>query len=203
MQGKKRIGPPGLVHIIPLDRKRKKAHDTAAHKNTDRSDPAGKRVEDLKRNDEQLFYRALAELEQNPLVRRMDGFTQHRGNATLGHCRAVAVFSFRMAQRLGWDIDEKALATGAMLHDYYLYNRKKERIGGIRHLCNHPALALRNAERVAVLGRKERNIIRSHMWPMTPLQLPRCREAWLVTLADKYCAAREFSRGKRRKGPAV
>ena len=30
------------------------------------------------------------------------------------------------------------------------------------------------------------------MWPYTPFKLPKCREAWLVVLADKVCAIQEL-----------
>lgn len=30
------------------------------------------------------------------------------------------------------------------------------------------------------------------MWPYTPTQLPKCREAWIVVMADKICAIREL-----------
>ena len=44
---------------------------------------------------------------------------------------------------------------------------------------------------------KIEDIIRKHMWPMTVVP-PRCREAWLVCLADKYASTLETL--KIRKG---
>ena len=64
-------------------------------------------------NDAKRFYRALTALEQDPRVQQMERFRQHKGNSTLNHCHNVAVTGFRMAQRLGWNIDEEALARGA------------------------------------------------------------------------------------------
>ena len=37
---------------------------------------------------------------------------------------------------------------------------------------------------------REENIIHRHMFPLTPMP-PTTREAWIVCLADKYCAAAE------------
>lgn len=40
----------------------------------------------------------------------------------------------------------------------------------------------------------EREIIKKHMFPLTPIP-PTCREACLVCLADKICAAKETTGG--------
>lgn len=145
------------------------------------------------RNNTNQFFHVLAGLERDPQVRRMEQYTQHKGNPTLRHCHNVAVTSFRMAQRLGWRIDESAMARGALLHDFHLYTREKK---DWKHLFRHPRLALRNAEALFSLSQKEKNIITSHMWPLTVLSVPRSKEAFLVTLADKYCAFCEM-RGRR------
>lgn len=142
------------------------------------------------------FCRALHGLERDPQVGRMKQYTQHKGTATFRHCRSVAVSSFRLAQKLGWRIDENALARGAMLHDFHLYTREKK---DIRHLFRHPRVALRNAEEVFRLNDKEKNIITSHMWPLTPLAVPKSKEAVLVMLADKYCAFREMHGRRSRR----
>ena len=146
------------------------------------------------KNDTVKFYRTLDTLEQDPNVEKLKDYSQHKGNPTFSHCHSVAVSSFRLAQHLGWDIDEGTLARGAMLHDYHLYNYKDEDIGAFDHARSHPQRALENAERHFNLNGKERNIIRSHMWPLTLLTPPRSKEAVLVMLADKYCAVRELSR---------
>ncbi len=150
----------------------------------------------MRKNDEKRFFGILRDLEQDPRVRKLECYRQHKGNTTFRHCRSVAVASFRMAQRLGWRVDERALARGAMLHDYHLYTRQNKLLHSLRHLVEHPKRACRNASRAFALSGKERNIIESHMWPLTPLRVPRSKEALLVMLADKYCAFREM-RGHR------
>ena len=42
----------------------------------------------------------------------------------------------------------------------------------------------------ALLTDRQRDIIGKHMWPLT-LRPPACREAWIVTMADKYCSLME------------
>ena len=143
-------------------------------------------------NDADLFFRELEVLASDPNVLKMKQYQQHRGNATFSHCRSVAEYSFQLAQLLGWDIDEVTLARGAMLHDFHLYSRKESSINAIDHFFHHPKRALENAEQFFSLNEKERNIIESHMWPLTLFTLPRSKEAFLVSLADKYCAICEL-----------
>lgn len=136
--------------------------------------------------------RALEEpLLRQPEVRQMEQFTQHGRVSTLEHCRRVAERSFWLSLRLGWQVDRKALVTGALLHDFYGYDWHEKRPGQKLHGFTHPAAACENASRVFQLSRKERGIIRSHMWPLTLFHAPASREAWLVSAADKWCSLEE------------
>ena len=113
-----------------------------------------------------LFVSELNDLLNNPEIQRMAGYEQHQGNTTLQHVLNVAMVSFRIADRLGLDIDERALAKGAVLHDFYLYNIPETGLSDYRHGVSHPELAVRNAKKVM--------------------------EAVVVMMADKYCAVREM-----------
>ncbi|HAL60429.1 MAG: HD domain-containing protein [Sarcina sp.] len=139
-----------------------------------------------------LFVSELNDLLNNPEIQRMAGYEQHQGNTTLQHVLNVAMVSFRIADRLGLDIDERALAKGAVLHDFYLYNIPETGLSDYRHGVSHPELAVRNAKKVMPLNKKEENIIRSHMWPLTLFHPPQSKEAVVVMMADKYCAVREM-----------
>lgn len=55
----------------------------------------------------------------------------------------------------------------------------------------HAHTALLNADARFALTDKERDIIAHHMWPLNLTKLPRCREALLVCLVDKYCSTVE------------
>ena len=54
----------------------------------------------------------------------------------------------------------------------------------------HPGRALGNAAKEYPLTPREMEIIKKHMWPLTPIP-PMCREAWIVTMADKWCSLLE------------
>ena len=152
------------------------------------------------RDDEEFaqFQRYVAEIAENPGVQPMKKTPQHKGGTSFEHCVNVAFTSYRLAKKLGWDVDLKSLARGAMLHDFYLYDTETMPYSDYRHSLIHPKLALKNAEKVCELNDTERNIILSHMWPIPGAPLPRSREAWLVNAADTICAAREMYRRKRK-----
>lgn len=131
-------------------------------------------------------------------VRRMEEFRQHGSVSTLRHVLNVRDVSFWMNRRLKLRADEKDLVTGAVLHDFYLYDwhRKEEARYGL-HGFAHPEVACRNARRVFRVSPRAEGVIRSHMWPLTLRAVPRTREAWIVCAADKVCSLWEtvFRRG--------
>jgi len=93
-----------------------------------------------------------------------------------------------LARRLG--LDYVTAARGGLLHDFFLYDSKdKSQFEGIQCFA-HPKIAVKNADMVCDLSEKEKNIIVSHMWPISP-KMPKSREAFIVNLADKYCATME------------
>ena len=98
--------------------------------------------------------------------------------------------------------DEVSLVRGAFLHDFYLYDWHNCSNITHWHGFKHPLIARYNADAVFQLNNKERNIIQTHMWPLTITQLPRCREACLVCLADKMSSSWETLMERRAKREA-
>lgn len=143
-------------------------------------------------NNKDLFLQEMNQLLLDPHVQQMKQYAQHGGTNTLSHSTKVALASFELAEKLGWEIDEIELARGALLHDYYLYDIKAEGLSPYRHGTSHPGIAAENAGQDFGLTEKEMNIIRGHMWPLTLFSPPRSREAALVCMADKYVAFREM-----------
>ena len=58
------------------------------------------------------------------------------------------------------------------------------------HGLRHPGIALKNAKKHFDLTFIEYDIISHHMWPLT-LSPPRSKEAYIVSLIDKWCSLRE------------
>lgn len=73
---------------------------------------------------------------------------------------------------------------------YFLYDWHQKDPSHRLHGFRHPKTALGNAQRDYYLNWKEKNIIARHMFPLIPVP-PQCREAWIVCLADKWCALGE------------
>ena len=128
-------------------------------------------------------------------------FMQHGSVSVYAHVYAVACASLGLAdalERIGVSCDRVSLVRGALLHDYFLYDWHMPGPKNRHHAVRHPFVALANAEEDFELSALERNIISRHMFPLVILP-PTCREAWLVCIADKWCALREtlFARRAR------
>lgn len=128
---------------------------------------------------------------------------QHGSISVKEHSLQVARQSVLLSEWLGIEHNRRDLVRGALLHDYFLYDwHHIDRENPHRlHGFHHPSRALRNAEREYELTDRQREIIVKHMWPLT-IKLPMCREAWVVTAADKYCSFLEtvhLQKGHRRK----
>ncbi len=143
-----------------------------------------------------MYMQDLAELLRTPEVQHLKKYKQHRVTNNYTHCRHVALISYRLAKRYHIKVDEQALLVGSIFHDYYLYDIKEQQISDYYHGTTHAAVAIANVEKFRKLTELERNIIRSHMWPLPFIQRPKSKEAWLVCIADKICAHLEMYRWK-------
>jgi len=133
-------------------------------------------------------------------AKRMYAYMQHGGTPTYIHCENVARMSDAIDRRLRLGADREVLLTGAMLHDYYLYDWHRKDDGSHRlHGFSHAERARRNAVEAFGVDGRVQHVIATHMWPLNLTRLPRTREAWIVCLADKCCAMREMLCGARRK----
>ena len=149
--------------------------------------------------DAAAYVRDLAQrLEARGRLGATRSFIQHGDVSVYDHVLAVARTSICMARvlsRVGIAVDMHALARGALLHDYFLYDWHDPDLSHRLHGFRHPYAALRRAEEDFDLTPIERNIIVCHMFPLVPIP-PACREAWIVCLADKACALGETIDGR-------
>ena len=151
----------------------------------------------MNRHTDQLILRHAAMLERQGRLAQLRLYRQHGSTTVYDHVLAVAALALRLSRRLPFRTDENALVRGALLHDYFLYDWHVPDPDRPLHGFYHPKAALQNALEDFRLNARERNIIRRHMFPLTPVP-PTTVEGLLVCLADKICAVRETFWRKRR-----
>lgn len=134
----------------------------------------------------------LTEFKETKEAEIMKKCIQHGKISTYDHVISVALLSFYFNRRLHLGASDSELVRGAFLHDFYLYDWHENGYVGRFHGFHHPAIALKNAAQRYDLTLVERNIIESHMWPLTLFSVPKCRAAFIVCLADKICSCREI-----------
>lgn len=134
------------------------------------------------------FYLCIEDLIDNDVVQQMKQYVQHGDTSTLNHCMVVAFRSYIFCKR--WNFDYRAAARGGLLHDLFLYDWHDKKARGSLHGFHHPGIALKNADEVFTLDKREREIIKKHMWPLTVIP-PKCREAYVIAYYDKVCTSKE------------
>ena len=140
-------------------------------------------------------------LLENSALRALSQFDHHRGKTRLEHVREVAYLSFQWGRRLSLDCN--AIVRGALLHDLFYYDWLHE--GPRFHGFRHHNIALKNAHKVTCLSKKEEDIIKKHMWPLTVIP-PVYMESLIVSVIDTFCSARDyidFKEHKKTKKPVA
>ena len=123
-------------------------------------------------------------LLEAPEYQQLKAYRAHGEVSVFDHSLFVAERAYLYAKKRGLDLDYASLVRGALLHDYYLYDWHKKHKGHRLHGFRHPAWALHNALLVYDLNEVERDVIRSHMFPLTFWRWPHSQEAWIVRKMD-------------------
>ena len=145
----------------------------------------------ISEEDKACIGRYLSGIIDTPQAQSMKTFIQHGHITTYTHVLNVVCMSCKVDRMLHAHSDKQSLIIGAFLHDYYLYDWHDPTSNEGLHGFRHPVRALEKAQMQFVLNQKEKNIIVSHMWPLTITRIPKCREAAIVCLSDKLCALYE------------
>jgi uncharacterized protein len=120
-------------------------------------------------------------------------WTQHAHVSTYSHSVWVAMLAYKMAKKLHLKADYPSLIRGSLLHDYYLYDWHDKNKGFRGHGFKHPAISLQRASEDYSLNDIERDMIKKHMFPLTPFP-PRYTESVCLCLCDKVVSVLEILR---------
>lgn len=138
------------------------------------------------------FNEILSDILSNETVQEMQKYIQHGEVSCYSHCYYVAYYTYLICKKL--KLDYKSATRGAMLHDLFLYDWHTTSPADINekgaHAWAHPRIALKNASKIFNLNDTEKDIIKSHMWPVT-IKFPKTKEAFIVSCMDKYSATTE------------
>ncbi len=140
------------------------------------------------------------EIIKSDNFKKMAEFKQHGDVSVLSHSLRVVERSLKFTEalsKLHIHFDEEAVVRGALLHDYFLYDWHEKSALHNLHGFRHAETALKNADKEYNLTPVEKDIIAKHMFPLN-VKPPRCRESWLVSLADKYCSTGETLMGRKK-----
>ena len=152
------------------------------------------------------FEQITCDILEDPLFLETRSFTHHGdGNSVYDHSLATAKVAYTLAYRFGLDqAGVRSVTRAALLHDFFGYDwhgdwfkTYLQQFSGwqrLRHMHAfvHGDIAADRAQARFGLSDRQRNAIASHMFPLS-FSLPRSREAWIVTLADKIVATREMT----------
>lgn len=150
------------------------------------------------------FTQKIRDITHSDEYRVMKHYRHHVKGSVYDHSVKVAYLCYRHYKRFGTKIDPTEFLRGALLHDYYLYNRKNKTVSPHFHGFVHPKYALGNASaHYPDLSRMEKDMILHHMFPLTPVP-PKTKAGWLICFYDKVAAVTDlFGKNKWKRRKAV
>ena len=135
------------------------------------------------------FLEIVKPILRNKEFLKLGNYLQHQKTSRLEHSINVSYIAWKMAKTR--DCDERIAAIAGLLHDFCVYDFKDQLPEGELHQAfYHPKAAAWASEEQFGIDEKVRGIILTHMFPLGPM--PTCKEAWVVTCADKICASLEL-----------
>ena len=145
----------------------------------------------MTKSQNQEFDLLIKDIINNQNFRELDN-ELHHGISRFGHSYRVAEGVYKVTKKLHMNYKEATRA--ALLHDFY-FNYQLEENGEVKNLVEHPDIALLNASKYYELSDLQKNMIASHMFPLSKV-LPKYKESFCITIVDKVVAIYEQHRFK-------
>lgn len=145
------------------------------------------------KNNKRLYYDIYSEFKDVNKFRELKSIVHH-GDNRLNHINRVAKFSFLVSKKLGCDYI--SCTRGAIMHDFFTKDDlTKDNTKFSNFLKEHPFIALNNANEFFEINEIEKDIITTHMYPITK-ERPKYKESKIVCICDKLVSFYEFFRFK-------
>lgn len=118
----------------------------------------------------------------------------HHLNRTVGdHTLGVTAEAVRLCFEWGYEDEDtlKNVVTASLCHDLGILGRKEKYRNNAECLVRHPLDSV--DEYIRITGERDERVIDSikhHMFPLKP-GLPKYKEGWILTFADKIAASLE------------
>lgn len=146
----------------------------------------------LTKEEFDFFIKISNEIINNEMFISSKKNMQHGLTSVYTHSYNVALKAYSIAVKKPNKYDLASLIRGALLHDFFLYDwhvlNGRKRLHGL----HHPKIAYNNSISYFPINKKEKNIIMSHMWPLTLFYFPLSKEARLVNRVDKIVSLNEI-----------
>ena len=130
---------------------------------------------------------AVEDILMNKEFLRLSLYSHHQWTNRLMHSINVSYLSWMIAKKLG--ADERAAARAGLLHDFCPYDFSEKTPTGEHQAFYHPKAAAENSLQNFTISEREVSAILTHMFPLGPI--PKNKEAWIISFADKACAMTE------------
>jgi len=138
------------------------------------------------------YMNIVSDIINNQEFQKLRQCVHHRGLSRFEHCIHVSYSCFKNKESFGYKY-RKDMIRGALLHDFFLYDYRKEK-SLKKHLLHgffHPGVSLKMSEEHFKLSVIEKDVIRKHMFPLT-FFMPKYKATWYVVFYDKLWAVKEL-----------
>ena len=137
-------------------------------------------------DDNYEYNNIVKDILENREYKKLENY-KHHGINRLEHSKRVSFYSYKICKCFG--LDYISASRGGLLHDFFKNNYKK--YSRKKLLIEHPTYALYNARKYFKLNEIEKDIIKSHMFPINIKTIPRYKESLIVTIIDKVACIYE------------
>lgn len=123
------------------------------------------------------YQKIIKKIIKNRKFNKLKTESHHSSNNRFDHSCDVAYKTFLVCKKL--NLDYKSATRAALMHDFFF----KSEVRGPKEIVFHPKYAYLNASKIMKLNDLEKNIILSHMFPVS-INIPKYKESIIVDIID-------------------